>query len=404
MVFSWKNGRLASSVTTADKNLSFLYDRNGLRVRKTVKTLGLNTSVEHHYDYAGGNLIRESYGDTQLWFMYDESGSPVGFRRQVGTTSTPYYYVKNIQGDIVAIARGGDGAILARYAYDAWGNILSITDNAGHDISNKPNEIANINPLRYRGYYYDSETGLYYLKSRFYDPATGRFVNADGCNSTGQGLLSSNMYIYCYNNPIIYKDSNGMAAEWILDGIYYSYDGSAGDFVRLEHGLPPGDYSRALQKKEAAAMSESHKFTQMAICTDGTSLDGFENAYGSSSYQSTTAYTINEQGKTTYMDPAAIRYVVAPVYYSGVKDGDLAVVIDHSTNKHVYAIVGDRGNPNKFNEVSLKVAWDLGYTEASGRSGPKGNFEVIYFPNTAVSWASRRSLIASLDLYGREYY
>ena len=78
--------------------------------------------------------------------MYDESGSPIGFRRQVGTTSTPYYYVKNLQGDIVAIARGGDGAILARYAYDAWGNILSITDNAGHDISNKPNEIANIIP------------------------------------------------------------------------------------------------------------------------------------------------------------------------------------------------------------------------------------------------------------------
>ena len=127
----------------------------------------------------------------------------------MGITSTPYYYVKNLQGDIVAIARGGDGAILARYTYDAWGNILSITDNAGHDISNKPNEIANINPLRYRGYYYDSETGLYYLKSRFYDPATGRFVNADGCNSTGQGLLSSNMYIYCENNPINRVDSTG---------------------------------------------------------------------------------------------------------------------------------------------------------------------------------------------------
>ena len=141
--------------------------------------------------------------------MYDESGSPIGFRRQVGTTSTPYYYVKNLQGDIVAIARGGDGAILARYAYDAWGNILSITDNAGHDISNKPNEIANINPLRYRGYYYDSETGLYYLQSRFYDPATGRFVNADGYASTGQGILSHNMFVYCANNPVNRKDPAG---------------------------------------------------------------------------------------------------------------------------------------------------------------------------------------------------
>ncbi len=126
----------------------------------------------------------------------------------MGTTSTPYYYVKNLQGDIVAIARGGDGAILARYTYDAWGNILSVTDNSGHDISNKPNEIANINPLRYRGYYYDSETGLYYLKSRFYDPTTGRFVNADSVVTTSS-LLGTNLYTYCFNNPIRYTDSSG---------------------------------------------------------------------------------------------------------------------------------------------------------------------------------------------------
>ena len=127
----------------------------------------------------------------------------------MGTTSTPYYYVKNLQGDIVAIARGGDGAILARYTYDAWGNILSITDNAGHDISNKPNEIANINPLRYRGYYYDSETGLYYLQSRFYDPTTGRFVNADSQLTASLGILGCNLFTYCLNNPVNKIDFTG---------------------------------------------------------------------------------------------------------------------------------------------------------------------------------------------------
>ncbi len=174
--------------------------------------------------------------------MYDESGSPIGFRRQVGTTSTPYYYVKNLQGDIVAIARGGDGAILARYAYDAWGNILSITDNAGHDISNKPNEIANINPLRYRGYYYDSETGLYYLKSRFYDPATGRFVNADSVVTTSS-LLGTNLYTYCFNNPIRYTDSSGNLPtpdQWLGLGRNSKLGLKIKENVQLSHDQTPG--------------------------------------------------------------------------------------------------------------------------------------------------------------------
>ncbi len=128
----------------------------------------------------------------------------------MGTTSTPYYYVKNLQGDIVAIARGGDGAILARYAYDAWGNILSITDNGGNDVSANTKNIGNINPLRYRGYYYDSETGLYYLKSRFYDPTTGRFVNADSQLSASEdSVQGTNLYTYCFNNPVNMSDSSG---------------------------------------------------------------------------------------------------------------------------------------------------------------------------------------------------
>ena len=99
--------------------------------------------------------------------MYDESGSPVGLRRFSDGAYYTYYYLKNLQGDIVAIA-DSQGTIQARYTYDAWGNILSITDNGGNDVSANTKNIGNINPLRYRGYYYDSETGLYYLKSRFY--------------------------------------------------------------------------------------------------------------------------------------------------------------------------------------------------------------------------------------------
>ena len=76
-------------------------------------------------------------------------------------------------------------------------------------MSSQPNHIANVNPIRYRGYYYDTESGLYYLKSRYYDPVTCRFINADGYISTGQGLLSTNMFAYCGNNPVNRKDPTG---------------------------------------------------------------------------------------------------------------------------------------------------------------------------------------------------
>lgn len=69
--------------------------------------------------------------------------------------------------------------------------------------------IGALNPLRYRGYVYDTETGLYYLQSRYYDPEIGRFINADAFTSTGQGLLGNNMFAYCGNNPVVYEDDSG---------------------------------------------------------------------------------------------------------------------------------------------------------------------------------------------------
>ena len=89
------------------------------------------------------------------------------------------------------------------------GKLLSVTDGSGNDVSVNNNHTANINPLRYRGYYYDSETGLYYLNSRYYDPETGRYINADGYVSTGQGILGNNMFAYCGNNPTSRSDPNG---------------------------------------------------------------------------------------------------------------------------------------------------------------------------------------------------
>ena len=112
--------------------------------------------------------------------------------------NTLYYYVLNAQGDVVRIVDSSRNTV-ASYTYDPWGKIISSSGT-----------LADINPLRYRGYYYDSETGFYYLQSRYYDPEIGRFINADSYASTDMvGLLSTNMFSYCENNPVMRVDPTG---------------------------------------------------------------------------------------------------------------------------------------------------------------------------------------------------
>jgi RHS repeat-associated protein len=99
----------------------------------------------------------------------------------------------------------------ATYSYDPWGKLLSVKSAGGSPISaTLTTNIANVNPFRYRGYYYDSETGFYYLRSRYYDPAISRFINADEYASTGQGFIGTNMFAYCNNNPVNLTDPLGL--------------------------------------------------------------------------------------------------------------------------------------------------------------------------------------------------
>ena len=120
--------------------------------------------------------------------------------------NTLYYYVLNAQGDVVRIVNSSR-SVVASYTYDPWGKIISSSGT-----------LADINPLRYRGYYYDSETGFYYLQSRYYDPEIGRFINADSYASTdATGLLSTNMFAYCENNPVMRVDPTGELFWDILD-------------------------------------------------------------------------------------------------------------------------------------------------------------------------------------------
>ena len=137
-----------------------------------------------------------SVGSNLLYFTYDGS-----VPMTVTHNGTVYYYVTNLQGDVVAIL-DGSGSAVVQYTYDAWGNLLG--DEPADDT------IGHLNPLRYRGYVYDQETRLYYCQSRYYNPKVGRFLNADAYASTGQGLLGYNMFAYCGNNPTSRIDSDGL--------------------------------------------------------------------------------------------------------------------------------------------------------------------------------------------------
>ena len=113
-----------------------------------------------------------------------------------------------MQGDVVRILNEG-GAEVAIYTYDAWGKNLQITDKDGNDVSGNPDHIANTNPFRYRGYYYDVETGWYYLNARYYDPNVGRFLSPDTILGANGGLQGYNLFAYCNNNPVMFADPSG---------------------------------------------------------------------------------------------------------------------------------------------------------------------------------------------------
>ncbi len=132
----------------------------------------------------------------------------------------PYYYFRNGQNDVIGLF-DGNGNIVARYSYDSWGNLLKITDSSGNDKTNDTTFVGYKNPLRYRGYYYDSETKLYYLQSRYYNPEWGRFLNADGIIGANGDLTSNNLFAYCSNNPVMFMDPSGHIAETAAGVLLY---------------------------------------------------------------------------------------------------------------------------------------------------------------------------------------
>ena len=213
MTLTWQNGRQQlATLTKGGATSSYSYDINGNRTKKVAN------GVTTEYYYSGEQYTGMHTSDGKdVGAILDASGSLYGIYYDDSTIGTDvgqtYYFVYNGQGDVIGLYNHG-GKLIATYAYDAWGRCIEAkavtADDDGHAVTD-PDHIAFINPFRYRGYMYDAESGLYYLGSRYYDPETGRFINADSVMGVNQDMASYNLFVYCGNNPICRADSSGQA-------------------------------------------------------------------------------------------------------------------------------------------------------------------------------------------------
>ena len=177
--------------------------------------------VKHTYRLDGSLIIAEEFGNHLYLYLYDAEGTPIGLQYRNSSYAEEefdtYWFEKNLQGDVIGIYTDG-GVLVATYEYNAWGELL----NWGYlpDADGTYETLAQTNPFRYRGYYYDTETGLYYLNSRYYDASVCRFLSPDSAGileSSPMGLSDKNLYAYCDNNPVMRRDDGGMFWDTVFD-------------------------------------------------------------------------------------------------------------------------------------------------------------------------------------------
>ena len=227
MEFEWTNGRVLSQITvnpedpngTADV-YSYTYDESGIRSSKTVN------GVTTYFTTKDGVILSQTDGTNTMYFQYDNSGNPTGFIYN----GTQYFYLTNQMGDVIGIT-DNTGSLIATYTYGAWGEVLAVspaTENNSTQLS-----IANANPLRYRGYYWDAETGYYYLQSRYYNSNLARLINSDLLEIASVEKVEQAgicLFAYCNNGPITGSDPTGTSKTktirttwiiWVVDGLLY---------------------------------------------------------------------------------------------------------------------------------------------------------------------------------------
>jgi RHS repeat-associated protein len=215
---------------TAPRQGTYTYNDSGIRTSK------IYNGVTTNYYLNGSSIVRQVTGSKILDFFYDENGNMYGFKE----AGSMYYYLRNGQNDIIGILNSS-GVQVVYYTYDSWGNPKSTTGTLATTIGVD-------NPFRYRGYYFDSDTGLYYLNSRYYDPAVERFINADLVIAGNGPILETALYTYCENNPVNFRDPSGYIIDTVFDviSIVWSFDSFVKEPNLLNFGFLAWDVGAAL--------------------------------------------------------------------------------------------------------------------------------------------------------------
>ncbi len=217
--FTWSSGRNLASITDGDDTYSYTYDENGIRTSKTVN--GFTT----YYNTNDGVILSQTDGTNTMYFQYDTKGTPLGFIYN----DIQYFYITNQMGDIIAIT-DTEGTIVGNYEYDAWGTV-TLSDSA----------LAELNPIRYRGYYYDTETGYYYLQSRYYDTSICRFINSDIPEIAQRSkniYIGKNLFAYCYNNSVNNCDTIGY---WGSD-VHFGWNSNSSNHYYRTYSIGNGNF------------------------------------------------------------------------------------------------------------------------------------------------------------------
>ena len=199
--YAWQHGRQLASMSKSGSSITYGYNANGKRISKTVN------GTTYNYSYLGDQLTEMTWGSNKLHFTYDSTGPA-----SVTYNGNRYFYLKNAQGDVTGLVNAS-GTQVVSYTYDPWGAPMS-TDGT------MASTLGAANPLRYRGYVYDTETGLYYLTSRYYNPVWGRFINADTADVLGaspdKANWDKNLFAYCDNDPVSRKDDGGDLWDFVI--------------------------------------------------------------------------------------------------------------------------------------------------------------------------------------------
>ena len=284
---TWQHGRQLANMAKPGETVSFVYNEDGLRVQKTTTSTGVTKYVLH-----GKNIVHLINGQDELHFFYDAQGKVA----VVEYNGVCYRYLHNLQGDVIALVdRNGEKVV--EYWYDAWGKPLSKTGSMAETLGT-------VQPFRYRGYVWDEETGLYYLRSRYYRPEWGRFLTIDS-------LVKGNVYQYGNCQPICMMDANGLDSIWITDNNSLSH---VSLFIQTAEG--------------------SWYYFYWGASKNGSSSSGSANM--SSNTSSSSSSSIGEQGNGIIIYKKVIDFRESDANFSGLSEKEMCERI----NKRLVGIYG----------------------------------------------------------------